>query len=138
MVHLDIQKQCYFNSSKANLARITNLAIKFDDMKYINVFSSFFLLLSGICFKYQFKIQEETLDRFVLATTFGRLVKIDVDASRKITTRSTSISYVMRDNHATIVKAKGKRIASSPILVAECLVLRKAIALAMLENVQKV
>lgn len=35
--------------------------------------------------------------------------------------------YVMRDNHAIVIMAKGKQIGDNLILVAECLVVRKTI-----------
>lgn len=75
-------------------------------MKYINVFSSFLLFLSGIRFKYDSKSKKKRwIDSFLQQLSEDWL-KIDVDASRKLITRTTFISYIMRNNHANIVKAK--------------------------------
>lgn len=45
-------------------------------------------------------------------------IKINVNASMRQSTRPVSVRYIMRDNHASISKAKGKKIGDCPILLA--------------------
>lgn len=52
-------------------------------------------------------------------------VKINVDASKRHWITSTSIGYVMRDQHSKIIMMESRRIGDCVILMAECLVVRE-------------
>lgn len=54
-------------------------------------------------------------------------MKINIDSSRTILTRSTSVSYEMRVNHDKIMIAKGKPIGDGPVLVTECLAIHEVL-----------
>lgn len=54
-------------------------------------------------------------------------VKTNTDAPRKLSRKSASIGYVMRHDYAKIIMEKGEEIGDCPLLIAECVVVRKAI-----------
>lgn len=45
-------------------------------------------------------------------------MKIDVHASKRISTRLASVDYVIRDSHTKIMMVKENPIVNCPILVA--------------------
>lgn len=55
-------------------------------------------------------------------------IKVNVDVSRRNTTRLASIGYIMRENQAHIIMAKGKCIGGCHILVVECVTAQEAMA----------
>lgn len=71
-------------------------------------------------------------DRLVMAG------KMNVDASWRHWIKSTSIVYIMRDNHYNVIMAKSKRIEDCSIVVAECLAMREAILMASQEDIQQI
>lgn len=48
------------------------------------------------------------------------------------------LRYVIRENQARIVKAKGKQVGDHPILVAECLAVRGTVRMAIQKRLQRV
>lgn len=52
--------------------------------------------------------------------------------------KSATLRYVIRENRARIVKAKGKQVGNHPILVAECLAVRGTFRMAIQKRLQRV
>lgn len=63
-------------------------------------------------------------------------MKINVNAFRLQSTRSTSAGYIMRYNHANVIMATGKQIGDCPIslVVAIC----EAILMAIHKNLHRI
>lgn len=81
-------------------------------MRYYRVASSIYV--QNCISNDQSYFNEKYLDGFDLKQSPEEWVKINGDASSRISTKSTSLGYVMRDTH-------GKPIGDCPILIAECL-----------------
>lgn len=47
-------------------------------------------------------------------------IKINVDASKRQRTGSTSIAYIIRENQSNIITAINKKIRDCSILITEC------------------
>lgn len=60
--------------------------------------------------------------------------KINVDAPMRLSMRSTSIYYIMRDNRANVIMAKSKRMRDCHILT-ECETIREAILTAIQNSI---
>lgn len=98
-----------FKDSDTRPANIINLSVKlFDDMRYYNTVSNFFS--SGLYYRYLCKFHEAKSDWFDLEPPREHWVEINADASKKLSTRSASVGYVMSDSHSKINMAKEKQI----------------------------
>lgn len=87
---LTIRNNVIWGICDARPAHVITLRVQlFDDMTYYNTTSRIF-------------VQD--------CITATHTKKINVDPSRKLSIKLTSLGYMMTDNHAKIIMAKGKRI----------------------------
>lgn len=115
-----------FRNWKDQPAHIINLAVNvFDDMRYYSVVSNLFGQESST--EPHLKLNRK--DHLVLCWSplSEGWIKINVDVSRRQRTRSSSISYIMRDNEANIIMAINHKLEDYPVVVAECEAVHKAI-----------
>lgn len=52
-------------------------------------------------------------------------IKINVDTSRRDNLRSTTITFIIKDNDARILMTYDGKIGACPVLIAECEAVRK-------------
>lgn len=57
-------------------------------------------------------------------------IEVNVDASRRPSTGTTTIGYVMKDKGGPTTLAEGKQIGDCLILVVECLAIQEALVVA--------
>lgn len=98
----------------AKPAHVISLVVDlFDDMGYYNVVSSFFDQVDGI--RKRLNLKKIGRSELCWKPPPEEWIKINMDASRRIGSKSTSIGYITRLNCSNDIMARCKRIGDCPI-----------------------